>query len=62
MTSEQAQETLDQLAGIRRRIDELRDQWEVNHDVAAVMRSLDDCRLTRQRIRRSRRCSLAPPG
>ena len=42
MASEQTQEILDQLAGIRRRIDELSDHWEVDHDVATVIRGLDE--------------------
>ncbi len=42
MASKQTQESLDQLAGIRRRIDELSDHWEVDHDVATVIRGLDE--------------------
>jgi hypothetical protein len=42
MTSEQTQEILGQLAGIRRRIDELRDDWEAHRDVASVIRGLDE--------------------
>lgn len=42
MTSKQTQEILDQLAGIRRRIDELRDEWEANPEVASVIRALDE--------------------
>jgi hypothetical protein len=42
MTSEQTQEILDQLAGIRRRIDELRDDWEARRDMATVIRGLDE--------------------
>ncbi|MGB0092989.1 MAG: hypothetical protein WBP81_10720 [Solirubrobacteraceae bacterium] len=42
MASKQTQEILDQLAGIRRRIDELSDHWEVDHDVATVIRGLDE--------------------
>ena len=42
MASKQTQEILDQLAGIRRRIDELSDRWEVDHDVATVIRGLDE--------------------
>jgi len=42
VASKQTQEILDQLAGIRRRIDELSDRWEVDHDVATVVRSLDE--------------------
>jgi len=42
MTSEQTQETLDQLAGIRRRIDELLDEWRAHRDAAAVIRGLDE--------------------
>lgn len=42
MASKQTQESLDRLAGIRRRIDELRDHWEVDHDVATVIRDLDE--------------------
>jgi hypothetical protein len=42
VASKQTQEILDQLAGIRRRIDELRDHWEVDHDVATVIRGLDE--------------------
>jgi hypothetical protein len=38
----QTQEILDQLAGIRCRIDELSDCWEVDHDVATVIRGLDE--------------------
>jgi len=42
MTSEQTQEILDRLAGIRRRIDELRDHWETHRDVPTVIRGLDE--------------------
>ena len=42
MTSEQTQEILDQLLGIRRQIDELRDDWDAHHDVATVIRGLDE--------------------
>ena len=42
MASKQTQEILDHLAGIRRRIDELSDRWEVDHDVAAVISGLDE--------------------
>ena len=35
MTSDQTQEILDQLAGIRRRIDELRNDWDAHRDVAS---------------------------
>ena len=42
MASRQTQEVLDQLAGIRRRIDELSDHWEVDHDVATVICGLDE--------------------
>jgi hypothetical protein len=42
MRSEQTQEIFDQLAGIRRRIDELRDEWEADRDVATVVRGLDE--------------------
>jgi nitroimidazol reductase NimA-like FMN-containing flavoprotein (pyridoxamine 5'-phosphate oxidase superfamily) len=42
VASKQTQEILDQLAGIRRRIDELSEHWEVNHDVAIVIRGLDE--------------------
>ena len=42
MTSEQTQEILDQLTGIRRRIDELRHDWDSHPDVAAVVRGLDE--------------------
>ena len=42
MTSEQTQETLDQLAEIRRRIDELRNHWETHPDLATVIRGLDE--------------------
>jgi hypothetical protein len=41
MTSKQTQETLDQLASIRRRIDELRNHWET-HSEATVIRGLDE--------------------
>jgi hypothetical protein len=41
VASKQTREVLDQLARIRRRIDELRDRWEVDHDVPAVVRGLD---------------------
>jgi hypothetical protein len=37
-----AQEILDQIARIRRRIDELSDHWEAHHDVANVIRGLDE--------------------
>ena len=36
------QDTVDALAAIRHRIDELRAQWEADHDSAAVTRSLDE--------------------
>ena len=36
------QEILYQLVGIRRRIDELSGQWKVEHDVAGVVRGLDE--------------------
>ena len=42
MTSEQTQEILDRLAGIRRRIDELRDHWQARRDVMTVVRELDE--------------------
>jgi hypothetical protein len=42
VASKQTLEILDQLAGIRRRIDELGDRWEVDHDVANVVRGLDE--------------------
>ncbi len=42
MASKQTQEIHDQLAGIRRRIAELSDHWEVDHDVATVIRGLDE--------------------
>ena len=42
MTSKQTQEILDQLDGIRRRVDELSDHWEVDHDVTTVIRGLDE--------------------
>jgi hypothetical protein len=42
VASDQTQEILDQLAGIRRRIDELKDRWEVGHDVATVIRRLEE--------------------
>ncbi len=42
MTSEQTKQVLDELAGIRRRVDELRHVWESEHDVAAVIRGLDE--------------------
>jgi hypothetical protein len=42
MASQETQEILDQLAGIRRRVDELRDGWGVNHDGARVIRGLDE--------------------
>ncbi len=42
MRPEQTQEILDQLAGIRRRIDELREGWEADRDVATVVRGLDE--------------------
>ena len=42
MASKQTEEILDQLAGIRRRIDELSDHWEVDHHVATVIRGLDE--------------------
>lgn len=42
MASKQTQEILDQLDGIRRRTNELRDRWEVDHDVATVIRGLDE--------------------
>ncbi len=42
MTSEQTKGILDQLDGIRRRVDELRDDWEAHRDVATVIRGLDE--------------------
>lgn len=33
--------TLDELAGIRSRIDTLRDDWDANHDVTRTIRQLD---------------------
>jgi hypothetical protein len=42
MTPEQAQDRLDQLGGIRRRIDELQHEWESESDVASVIRGLDE--------------------
>ena len=42
MASKQTQEILDQLDGIRRRTNELRDRWEIDHDVATVIRGLDE--------------------
>jgi hypothetical protein len=42
VASKQTQEILDQLDGIRRRIDELRERWEGDHDVGAVIRGLDE--------------------
>ena len=42
MTSEQTQEILDELGGIRRCIAELRDDWEAHRDVATVIRGLDE--------------------
>ena len=42
MASKQTQKILDQLAGIRRRIDELSGHWEVNHDVASMIHGVDE--------------------
>jgi len=42
VASKETEEILDQLTGIRRHIDELRDQWAVDHDVATVIRGLDE--------------------
>ncbi len=42
MTSEHTQIILDQLAGIRRHIDALRDDAESQRDVATVIRALDE--------------------
>jgi hypothetical protein len=42
VASNRTQEILDQLAGIRRSIDELRDHWEVHYDVATVIRGLNE--------------------
>ena len=42
MTSEQTQQILDQLAGIRRCVEELRDDWAAHRDVASVIRGLDE--------------------
>jgi hypothetical protein len=42
VAARQIQEILDQLVGIRRRIDELREGWQVDHDVASVIRGLDE--------------------
>ena len=42
MTSEQTQQILDQLAKIRRRIDELRNHWDTHPEVATVVRGLDE--------------------
>lgn len=42
MSSEQIQEILEQLAGIRRRIDELHNDWEAHRDALGVIRGLDE--------------------
>lgn len=42
MSSRPIDEVLDQLAGIRRRIDELRDEWEARRDTATVVRGLNE--------------------
>ena len=42
MTPEETQTVLDQLTGIRRRIDELRHQWEAQRDAPTVIRGLDE--------------------
>ena len=43
MTSERAQEVVAQLAGIRRRIDELRDHWDAPHrEMAMMVGALDE--------------------
>jgi hypothetical protein len=42
MTSQHTQETLDHLARTRRRIDELREDWEAHHDVPTVIHGLDE--------------------
>jgi hypothetical protein len=42
VASKQTQEILNQHAGIRRRIAELSDDWEVNHDEETVIRGLDE--------------------
>lgn len=42
MTSKQTQEILDQLAEIRRRTDELHNDWEAHGDRATVIRGLDE--------------------
>ena len=46
MKSQQTQETLDHLASIRRRIDELRNDWEAHHDVDAAAHQLHELAAT----------------
>ena len=42
MTSQQTQEILDELDDLRRRVDEMRDQWDAHTDVEEVTRGLDE--------------------
>ena len=46
MTSDETQDTLDELAAIRRRIDELRNDWDAQHDAANVIRGLNELSAT----------------
>lgn len=41
MTSDGREEVLEQLALIRRRVDELRESWDAHHNVAGIVRELD---------------------
>ena len=42
MTSQQTQETLNELDGLRRCVDEMHAQWDARHDVEEVTRGLDE--------------------
>ena len=46
MTSDETQETLDELAAIRRRIDALRKEWDAHRDAANVIRGLNELSAT----------------
>lgn len=41
MASRQLEEILDELAGIRRSVDQLAERWAVDHDEAKVIQGLD---------------------
>jgi hypothetical protein len=42
MPSDDTEEVLDQLAAIRRRIDELHDEWDADRDAANAIRGLNE--------------------